>query len=109
MMAYLMVRAEVPIAERDHFERWYGEEHLPEAVATFRPIRAWRGWSEVEPGVHFAIYEYPDLARVQAVLRSDELKGLIAEFDRVWGTRVTRTRDVFPCAQMLTGAEAPEA
>ena len=108
MTAYLIVRAEVPKGEREHFERWYGEEHLPEAVATFRAIRAWRGWSEANPGVHLAFYEYPDLTRVHEVLRSDELKELIAEFDRMWGTRVTRAREVVTCTQMLFGAEAPE-
>jgi len=103
--AHLLVRAEVPdVAERERFDRWYGEEHLPQAFAAFRPIRAWRGWSEVDPAVHYAFYEYPDLGRVREVLQSAELKGFISEFDRVWGTRVTRVREVVVCAQMLTGA-----
>ena len=108
MTAHLLVRAEVPdAADRERFDRWYGEEHLPQAVAFFNPIRAWRGWSEIDPSVHYAFYEYPDLSRVQEVLQSDELKALIAEFDRVWGTRVTRVREVVTCAQMLTGPGTP--
>ena len=40
--AYFMVRAEVPEAERAAFDRWYEIEHLPDAVKTFKAVRAWR-------------------------------------------------------------------
>jgi hypothetical protein len=105
MTAHLIARAEVPsVDDRAEFDRWYEEEHLPQAAAAFQPIRAWRGWSTVDPTVHYAFYEYPDLSRVQEVLGSDALKGLIAEFDRVWGTRARRVREVVACAQMLSGS-----
>ena len=35
----------------------------------------------------------------------EAIKGLIAEFDRVWGTRVTRSRDVVEQIQVLEGSE----
>ena len=68
----------------------------------FQAVRAWRGWSEVDPSIHYAFYEFPDLSAAQVVLDSDTLKGLIAEFDRVWGTRVPRTREVVAARQTIT-------
>ena len=103
MAAYLIVRAVVPENERKAFDVWYAEEHLRDAVKAFKAARAWRGWSQVEPQLHYAFYEFPTLAAVQAVMASDAIKGLIAEFDRVWGTRVTRTREVVEVAQALPG------
>lgn len=102
MTACLIVRAEVAAdADRQPFDHWYATEHLRDAVAAFGARKAWRGWSKVDAGVHYAFYEFPTLAAVQAVMGSDALKGLIAEFDRVWGDRVTRTREVVEQAQSL--------
>lgn len=101
MSAYLIVRAEVPEADREAFERWYEAEHLPDAKKAFQAISARRGWSDVTPGVHMALYEFPDLERVRQVIASDAIKDLIAEFDRVWQSRVTRTREVVGISQIL--------
>ena len=100
--ALLMVRAEVPdTADRAAFDRWYAEEHLPDAVKAFAAIRGWRGWSKVDPAVHYAFYEFTDIARVQSIQGSEALKGLVAEFDRAWGTRVTRTREMIEIVQTM--------
>lgn len=101
MSAYLIVRAEVPEGDRAAFERWYETEHLPDAKKAFQALSARRGWSDVTPGVHIALYEFPDLARAQAVLAGDAIKSLIAEFDRVWQGRVERSREVFGVCQQL--------
>src|SRR6202008_4494189 len=101
MPAYLIVRAEVQAADRPRFDRWYAEEHLPDAVAAFSATRAWRGWSALDGSVHYAFYEFEDAARAQAVMSSEAIKGLVAEFDRAWGTRVIRTRDLVVSAQAL--------
>jgi hypothetical protein len=46
MTALFMVRAEVnDPGDREAFDRWYEQEHLPQAAAAFQAIRAWRGWS----------------------------------------------------------------
>lgn len=103
MPAYLIVRAVVPEAERKAFDVWYAEEHLRDAVKAFKAERAWRGWSQVEPQLHYAFYQFATLAAVQAVMGSDAIKGLVAEFDRKWGSRVTRTREVLDVAQTLPG------
>ena len=96
---YLMVRAVVAdAADRRPFDRWYEAEHLPDAVARFGADRGWRAWSRTDPAVHYAFYEFADPERAQAVLDSPELRALVAEFDRAWGVRVTRTRDILETA-----------
>ncbi|MDA0662922.1 MAG: hypothetical protein O3B08_08810 [Proteobacteria bacterium] len=101
MTVYLIVRAEVPEADRDAFDHWYETEHLPDAKKAFKALGAWRGWSTIDPLSHFAFYEFPDLEAASAVSGSDEIKALIAEFDRVWQGRVTRTRDVVDILQSI--------
>jgi hypothetical protein len=101
MTAYLIVRAEVQEADRAAFETWYQNEHLPDAIKAFQALSARRGWSDVTPGVHVALYEFPTLAAARAIMGSDAIKGLIAEFDRVWQSRVVRTREVIDIVQDL--------
>ena len=101
MPAYLIVRAQVDPSVHDAFDTWYESEHLPDAHAAFRPISAKRGWSELESDVHVAIYEFKDLTAVKAVMASQKIKDLIAEFDRHWEGKVTRTREVLPLKQMI--------
>ena len=103
MTALFIVRAEVqdPSA-RDPFDRWYEQEHLPDALKAFDATRAWRGWSEVDNRVHFAFYEFASLADAQAITGSDALKAMVAEFDAKWGERVTRTREIVPVVQTLS-------
>jgi len=101
MTAFLIVRAEVPEADREAFDRWYQNEHLPDAVKAFKSISAERGWSDVDPGVHMAFYEFEDLARVRAVASSDAIKDMIKEFDRNWQDRVQRSREILEIKQKL--------
>lgn len=104
MPTYFIVRAQVSDpAEREAFDRWYREEHLPDALKAFKARRAFRGWSQVDAAVHCAFYEFDTLAAAQAIQGTEALKQLIAEFDRVWGTRVTRTRDLVEVTQTLAG------
>lgn len=102
MTALFIVRAEVhDDATREPFERWYQDEHLPDALQAFRCKRAWRGWSAVEPRVHMAFYEFDTLEAVMALPGSEAPKALVAEFDRLWDGRVTRTREIVPVQQTL--------
>lgn len=57
---FLVIRAQVPDAERDAFDRWYGTDHLPEAIQNLKAERAWRFWSLTQPGVHYAVYGFAD-------------------------------------------------
>ncbi|MEO1493065.1 MAG: hypothetical protein AAFV19_13005 [Pseudomonadota bacterium] len=104
MTAVFIVRAEVPEADRTAFDRWYETEHLPDAMAAFGTVRARRGWSEIDPGIHVALYEFATLAEAQRIAAGDaspEIQALIAEFDRVWQGRVTRTREIVGISQMI--------
>jgi hypothetical protein len=102
MTAYFIVRAQVEnVGVKDSFDHWYQAEHLPDALKAFNARRAWRGWSAIVPSVHFAYYEFDTMAQAQAIQGSDALKGLIAEFDRVWGDKVTRSRDFVEVIQTL--------
>jgi hypothetical protein len=102
MSACFIVRAQVAdAAVRNEFDRWYEVEHLPDAKKAFGAQSAWRGWSEVDPSVHYACYEFDDAARARALPGSAALKTLVAEFDRAWGDKVARSRDVVQVVQRL--------
>ena len=101
MTAFLIVRAEVDPSVRDAFDTWYRDEHLPDAVRSFSALGAWRGWSDVAPEVHMAFYEFETLADVNRVMESDAIRNLIAEFDRKWQGKVTRTREVVESIQKI--------
>lgn len=96
---WLKVRAVLAeMADRPRFDAWYAQEHLPAARTAFGARRAWRCWSRTEPLVHCAFYEFPDAATAEAAMVSPALRDLVAEFDRVWDRRVTRTRELLELA-----------
>jgi hypothetical protein len=104
MTAYLIVRAVVAEpADRPAFDHWYRTEHLPDAVKAFNASSGMRGWSTTDPSVHTAWYRFDTLEQVQAISNSPQIATLVAEFDRAWGTRVTRTRDIITIADELKG------
>lgn len=104
MTARFIVRAKVADAAlRDAFDRWYRDEHLPDAYKAFKARRAWRGWSETDASLHYAVYEFDDVAGARAIEGSAALRQLVAEFDRVWGDKVTRSRDIVDASQTLGG------
>ncbi len=108
MTALFLVRAEVADSrDREAFDRWYRDEHLPQAAEVLSAVRAWRGWSDVDASIHYAFYELPGPKPVAVIL--DALKPLVADFDRVWGTRVTRTREVIDTKQLISKPEMKEA
>jgi hypothetical protein len=99
--ALLAVRAEVPEAERARFDHWYETDHLPWALRVFGARRAWRCWSRSDPALHVAFYEFHSAEAADAIQQSEAIKPLVADFDRVWGNRVPRRREVLDIAQEL--------
>ncbi|HKS89831.1 MAG TPA: hypothetical protein VJR70_10355 [Stellaceae bacterium] len=99
--AYLAVRAEVPEAERARFDHWYATDHLPWALREFKARRAWRCWSKSDPAVHVAFYEFDSVAAAEAATAPVRIAPLVADFDRVWGDRVTRRRAILDVVQEL--------
>jgi hypothetical protein len=53
--------------------------------------------------VHYAVYEFGDVKRARDVLASDALKRQAQEFDRAWGGKVSRGRDIVDTCQSLVG------
>jgi len=101
--AYLAVRAEVPEADRARFDHWYESDHLPWALRVFKARRAWRCWSRSDSAVHVAFYEFDSVEAAEAITRSDAIKPLVEDFDRVWQNRVTRRRAVLDVVQEIEG------
>jgi hypothetical protein len=92
---YLVVRAVVAdTADRAPFDRWYADEHLPDAMKAFGALHAWRAWSHTDPSVHYAFYSFDSVETTEAITTSPMIKALIAEFDKRWGGKVTRTRKI---------------
>jgi hypothetical protein len=101
--AYFLVRAVVAPHLRDKFEHWYATDHLPLALHVFKCEKAWRFWSEVEEGVHYAVYQFADRARLDAALGSDGFKAMVADFNASWPDGVTRTRDIVTLVEERVG------
>jgi hypothetical protein len=99
--AYVAVRAEVPAGERERFDRWYETDHLPWALREFAARRAWRCWSRGDPSVHVAFYEFDSVEAAEAATAPDRISPLVADFDRVWGDRVTRRRAILDIVQEI--------
>jgi hypothetical protein len=92
--SFFLVRAVVAPHLREKFEHWYSANHLPFALRVFKCEKAWRFWSEVEDGMHYAVYQFADKARLDAALGSDGFKAMVADFNAAWPDGVTRTRDI---------------
>ena len=92
--SFFLVRAVVAPHQREKFDHWYSTDHLPLALKVFKCEKAWRFWSEVEEGVHYAVYQFADRAALDAALASDGFKAMVADFNASWPEGVTRTRDV---------------
>ena len=100
--AQLVVRAEVPDpADRAPFDHWYATDHLPWATRVFGARRAWRCWRRTDLAIHYAFYEFADVEQAQALLGSERIKPLVADFDRVWGNRGARRREILEVVQEM--------
>ena len=97
--AYFMVRAVVEQSLRQKFDHWYSTHHLPMALKDFKAEKAWRYWSTLDAGVHYAIYQFADQAKLDAAMKDEVLKPLIADFDKDWPTGVARSRDKLVLAE----------
>jgi hypothetical protein len=60
--------------------------------------------SRTEPFVHYAFYEFADVADAQAATDPDKSAPLIADFDRVWGDRAPRRREIMEMVQQMEPA-----
>lgn len=108
MPAHLLVRSVVPdVQDRTAFDRWYGEDHMAEAIRVFAPARCWRSWSEIDPAVHYAFYEFEAVEDVQAMMATAAFAAMVDDFTRTWDGKVTRARDVIHSVQLVEKQTAP--
>jgi hypothetical protein len=99
--AFFVVRATVSDpAKRAAFDTWYSREHMPDAVKSFGAEKAWRFWSLSDPSLHQAMYQFTDQASLDRATNGEELKRLVADFNRDWPD-VTRTRELLVLAEEL--------
>ena len=97
--AYFVVRATVADpAKRAAFDSWYSREHVPDAVKSFGAQKAWRFWSASDPSLHQAMYQFPDQAALERAVGGEQLKRLVADFDRDW-PGIPRSREVLVLAE----------
>ena len=100
---FFLVRAVVAPNLREKFDAWYSADHLPCAIEVFKCDKAWRFWSEVEEGVHYAVYRFADKAACDAAMKSEGLQELIADFNKSWPEGVARTRDIVTLVEERAG------
>jgi len=98
---FILIRSVVPNADdRKEFDHWYATDHLPLIGSKMSITQGWRFWSKTDPSVHYALMEFPNMDELRRSTSSDGFKTLLAEYDRVWGSRgVTRTRDIIEKVQ----------
>jgi hypothetical protein len=101
--AYFMVRAVVEEPLRKKFDHWYATDHLPWALKDFKAEKVWRFWSTLDAGVHYAVYQFADQTKLDAAMKDEILKPLIADFDKNWPAGVTRSRDKLTLAEERIG------
>jgi hypothetical protein len=56
--------------------------HLPLAMDKFHAEKGWRFWSRSDPSVHYALYQFKDMATLRNRLDSPDFKMLVADFDQ---------------------------
>jgi hypothetical protein len=96
--AFFMVRSVVAEPLRQKFDHWYSTDHLPRALKDFKAEKGWRFWSTMDTSAHYAVYQFADQAKLDAAMKGDVLKALIADFDKNFPT-VARTRDLLTMAE----------
>jgi hypothetical protein len=104
MPAYLVVRSVVSEPSlRSAFDHWYASDHLPRAVAALGAQKGWRLRSETDAALHYAVYQFAAAGEIEAALKSEPFKELVADYDRTWPRGVTRTREIVSLIQELAG------
>ena len=98
-VAFFVVRATVADpSKRPAFDKWYSREHMPDAMKSFGAEKAWRFWGLSDPSLHQATYQFADEAALDRAMKGEELKRLVADFNRDWPD-ITRTREILVLAE----------
>jgi hypothetical protein len=96
---FFVVRATVTDpAKRAAFDKWCRDEHLPDAAKSWGVKKAWRAWGLSDPSLHQAIYQFDDEAALDRAMNGEDIKRLVADFNRDWPD-VSRSRELLVLAQ----------
>jgi hypothetical protein len=87
-------------AKRAAFDAWYRNEHLPDAAKSFGAQKAWRCWSETDPAVHVAYYQFADRAALDRATAPEVIRRLVADFDKAW-SGVPRSREIMTLVEEI--------
>ena len=100
MPTFFIVCAIVPDAsQRAAFRQMVcGRSTCPDAVKACGTQKAWRFWSESDPSVHQATYQFADRAALDHGTRPENMKRLVADFDKAWPA-IRRSREIMTLAQ----------
>ncbi len=93
----LSVRATVDPGREAEFNRWYNNEHVPDAVRMLGAIGAARYKVVLGDGSHqyMALYAFESAEKLATALNSPEIKELIKIYDRDIGSFSTRVRTTY--------------
>jgi hypothetical protein len=93
--AYALIRSVVANPDdRQKFDHWYETDHFPLVFSKVdNLLRGWRFWSRTDPAVHYSVGEFATMSELQRAVASDGFKHIVGDYDRTWGSAVTRTRD----------------
>ena len=101
--AFFVVRSTVKEeALRKPFDHWYSTDHMPWALREFKCEKAWRFWSETDPSVHQATYQFADRAALDHGTRPENMTRLVKDFDKAWPA-MKRSREIMALAQEWGG------
>lgn len=96
--AFFVVRATVSdSAKRQAFDAWYSREHLPDAMKSFGALKAWRYWSDTDPSLHHAMYQFTDKAALDRAVEGPEMKRLGSRFQPRLARRDAHARGAGAC------------
>ena len=94
----LTVRATVEATREAEFNRWYDQEHVPDALRLLPGCLGAARYRVVEgDGSHqyMAVYAFPSEAALRRALHGDEIKELIRRYDQAVGAFSTRGRATY--------------
>ena len=104
--AYFMVRSQVTSeADRQKFDYWYATQHVPMAMDRFRCEKGWRFWSRSDPSVHYALYQFADMA----TLRGRPMRPASRSWSPTSTRRGRRCRDARPDRGRAGGVRSGKA
>ena len=100
MTAYLIVKSDTSLVNREKFDDWYQVEHLNEANKVLMSLNAKRAWIKGTK-FHLAIYKFKNKKDAEKAISSEGLKMLIQKFDDKWNYKVKRTRELLELSQEI--------